>query len=410
MRKLSNWIDAFVSLNASSSTPDSFKLWGAIGAVAGALERRVWVDVGLGPLYPNMYTFLVGGPGVGKTLVTNQVRQMWVELDNGTDTGLRIASQSLTSASIVDELRDATRRIFAPGNALEPTKFNALAMSVNELGVLLPAYEPDLMNKLTDLYDGIIYSERRRWAKSTDDAKGFTVESPLINLFAATTPGYLTNLLPEGAFDMGFMSRVILVFSAERNIVPLFQRDKREAVTIESMKQDMHRIFALGGEMSFTADAKNALIEWHSLGGPPIPDHPRLQNYITRRTAHILKLCMIASASQGDDRIITIDHLNRAFKWLFDAEQYMPDIFKAMQVDNTVKVMDECWHFAYVTYIKEGNRPVAEYRLIEFLKQRVPVQHVMTVLTIMTGAKLIEKEMLVDVGNAYKPKPRRPGS
>jgi len=205
------------------------------------------------------------------------------------------------------------------------------------------------------------------------------------------------------------MSRVILVFSAERNIVPLFQKTAKQAATLSDMKADLESVFKLYGEMSFTDDAKAALIEWHSLGGPPIPDHPRLQNYITRRTTHVLKLCMVASAATRDDLVITIEHLHMAFSWLFAAEDLMPDIFKAMQVDNTVKVMDECWHFAYQTYLREGNKPVAEYRIIEFLKQRVPVQNIMHVMNIMEKAKLLEKEMLVDVGNAYKPKPRQPG-
>lgn len=69
---------------------------------------------------------------------------------------------------------------------MEIVNFNSLTIVSNELGVLLPEYDPAMMSKLTDIYDGKGYSERRR----TKDLN-FKIDAPQINLIAATTPSFL---------------------------------------------------------------------------------------------------------------------------------------------------------------------------------------------------------------------------
>lgn len=403
VRKLPNWISSFLTYAEAIPSPELFKKWTGIYTVAAALERRVWVDVGMGPLFPNIYTFLVAPPGVGKTALTSMIQELLSPLSTGDEKGLRIAAASLTSASIVDELRDATRRFYRVDNPLDPIKFNALAIVSNELGVMLPSYEPDMMNKLTDIFDAKGYSERRRWAKETKDANGFKIDAPLINIMAGTTPGYLTTMLPDGAWDMGFLSRVILVFSGEKLVRPLFSFASTEAATKKELQDDLAHIFTLYGEIGFTLEAKNALIAWHMQGGPPAPDHPRLANYATRRTTHLLKLCMVACCAAGDTLTVTVEHLNTALDWLLEAELLMPDIFKAMVVNADMKAMDECWHFAMQIYMRENQRPVAEARLIAFLMERVPSQNVLRMLQVMAQANLLKEELVADAGKCYKP-------
>src|SRR5690606_1973720 len=106
-------------------------------------------------------------------------------------------------------------------------------------------------------------------------------------------------------------------------------------------------IFSVTGELKFSEDAANALNNWHMAGGPPAPDHPRLVNYSSRRTAHLIKLCCVASLARADDKVITLDDYQTALDWLIDAEFMMPDIFKALVVNGDMKAIEECWHFAY---------------------------------------------------------------
>jgi hypothetical protein len=199
-----------------------------------------------------------------------------------------------------------------------------------------------------------------------------------------------------------------MIFNSDRKLRPLFQQRDQNAVARKELEHDLRHIFSIAGEMKFAPAAAEALNNWHMAGGPPAPDHPRLRNYSTRRTAHLLKLCMIASVASSDSRIITLEHFQSALDWLIDAEFFMPDIFKSMIVNADMKAIDECWHFAYTIFLREA-QPVAEHRLVAFLQERVPVQTVMKMLQIMETSRILEKKLVGDVGYAYQPKPRKPG-
>lgn len=403
VRKLENWIERFCYLTNVSGAPELFRLWSGIAAVAAALERRTWVDVGLGPLYPNMYIILVAPPGIGKTELTSRVWSLLEKLSTGAADGLQLAPTSMTAASTIDALRDAERKFYTPGNLLDPMLYNSLAIVQNELGTLLPAYDPEMMNRLTDIYDGKPYAERRRTREIN-----FKINHPQINFLAGTTPGHLTNSLPDGAWDQGFLSRTMMIFNSERTVRALFQVKENQTAEWGVIDNDLHHIFNMAGEFKFSPSAAAAINAWHLSGGQPAPDHPRLRNYNTRRTSHLLKLCMVASAATSDTMVIETEHYQQALNWLIEAEVLMPDIFKAMIVNADMKAIDECWHFAYTIFMRE-QQPVAEHRLISFLQERVPVQNVKKMLEMMEASRILDKKLIGDVGYAYQPKPRKPG-
>lgn len=385
-RRLSNWIDSFDKFTSGMPSPDIFRKWGGIAAVSGALERKVWITTNVGTLYPNLYTVIVAPAGVGKTVITNTVRGMWHGLDDH-----YLASASVSKASLVDELREAERKgVITSGGqgGFGQFHFNSLKILANELGVLIPGYDNEFMNVLTDIYDGHHYSERKRSA-----SLNFKIEKPQINLLAATTPSYLNNVMPEGAWEQGFISRVILIYSGQTQIRELWGGAARNEKAEKDLNFDLNTIGKLYGEMKFTPDAMEGISQWHRAGGPPTPDHPRLVNYVTRRTIHLLKLCMVACASSGDDLLITLDHFTEALDWLIEAERYMPDIFKAMTSGGDGRVMEEAWHYMYTTFITEGKKPILENRLINFLQQRTPAHNVLKIVEIMKKAGLLKQEL-----------------
>src|SRR6058998_1960543 len=79
-RRLSSWIDEFVEYTSHIDSPEIFRRWTAITTIAAVLEQKVWgwtTDY----VYPNMYTFLVGHPGVGKTRTIKAAQKMCETLD-----------------------------------------------------------------------------------------------------------------------------------------------------------------------------------------------------------------------------------------------------------------------------------------------------------------------------------------
>jgi hypothetical protein len=294
----------------NKGSPKLFTRWAGIFAVAAALERKVWIRNNKGILYPNLYVISVGPPGAGKTLATSVAHDFLVDLEDH-----HIAPTSVTKASLIDALAGAERKVIRPMETPAITSFNSLIVTSDELGVFLPAYENDFMNVLTNIYDCRIYSETRRTAKIN-----IKMEAPQLNFTAATTPSYLTALLPEGAWDQGFLSRTMLIYSGAEAPRDLFSGAVYDEALEQRLQDDLHEIGNLFGKMTFTEDAKEAINAWHVQGGPPIPDHPKLQHYNTRRTAHLLKLCMVSSAAQSDGLVIDLEHFTEALDWLLEAE------------------------------------------------------------------------------------------
>jgi Protein of unknown function (DUF3987) len=103
-RKLHNWITSFVELTESIASPRIFRQWAAIGILSGAMERRLWVHTKGSNLYPNLYTILVGPPGVGKSAVLSQAERFLRAVPD-----LKITPSSVSAASLVDSLVLADR-------------------------------------------------------------------------------------------------------------------------------------------------------------------------------------------------------------------------------------------------------------------------------------------------------------
>lgn len=393
MRQLEDWVEAFYDYTDFLPSPQIFRRWAAISCIAGVLERKVWIRSQGSDLYPNMYTVLVAPPGVGKSVLTTRVEAFWRGVPDQF-----IASSSITKASLIDDLRDASRTVIRPRETPSTNQFNSLKILANELGVLLPSYESEFMSALTDIYDGSPYSERRR----TKDLH-FHIDKPQINLLAATTPSHMKDLLPEGAWDQGFLSRTMLIYSGDRVLRPLFEVSSGDTDAYKALQKDIKSIAVLYGEMKFTEEAARAITDWHMRDGPPKPDHPKLHNYVTRRTLHLLKLCMVACASSSEKLIITLEHYDTALSWLIEAEHFMPDIFKSMASSGDGKIIEECWFFVFQLYSRK-KEPVPEAKVFQFLQSRVPSHSVERMVEVMVKAGLLDSSMENKIGRCFKPK------
>lgn len=354
-----------------------------------ALERKVWVKTAIGKLYPNLYILALAPPGVGKSLITATVQEFLGELSDH-----HLAPSSVSRASLVDALVAATRNIVMPQSDPPVLAFNSLSVVQNEMGVFLPAYDVEFMANLTDLYDCTPYSEQKRSSKIDNKLK-----NPQLNIFAATTVSYLYDTMPEAAWGHGFLSRTILVYSGEMLKRSLWDDVEKSPVLRNNLIHDLKIIGAMCGRFLFDPAAAKAIDAWHLAGGPPKPDHPKLLNYNTRRSSHLIKLCMVASASRGEDYTITLEDYHRAMDWLIEAETYMPDIFKSIAVGGDAKAIEDTYYWAYKLYSKKQEE-IPEPIIIEYLQNKVPSHSVERILSLMVKSKLLERRI-----DGYRPRP-----
>lgn len=398
-RKFTSFIDGFLQYTEGRGSPALYRKWTAIFLVGAALERKGWITTAKGVLYANQFIFLIGPAGVGKSLCTALSYDLLSEIRTP-ESPIFVAPTSVTKASLADALNKAERRIVKLNENPPITAFNSLQVVSNELGVFLPAWDGDFMSTLTDLWDNGRYHETRRTSKIE-----INIPKAQLNILSATTPAYLNSLLPEGAWEFGFMSRVINIYSGETAYTDIFAELDHDGAGYKSLVADLTDVYNIWGEFIITDEVKEAINAWARQGFNPRPDHPKLIHYSTRRLAHLLKLCIVASASSSSARAITLDNYAEALDWLVEAESYMPDIFKALKVGGDGRAMEECWYFAYQYFMKHKT-PVPEHMLVTFLGERVPAHSVDRILDVMVRAQLLTKKFMNSGGQGYEPKAR----
>ena len=333
----------------------------------------------------------VGGrPGGGKSEATGAVAKLGKAAKNG-----HVAPDNLTKAALIDAVAAASRRIIR--SETDMVEYHALAVASPEFGVLVPAHDLEFLNTLNHLYDNPpSYRENRR---SMGDNQ-IDISNPQLNLLGGTQPAYLANLLPEEAWGMGFTARLLLIYSGEKKKVPLFRmQEVRQGY--KELVGGLTAMTKLYGKLEFSQEAQDLAENWADGGCLPIPEHSKLENYVSRRILHTLKLSIISAVSAGHPVVESSDFI-RARDWLLQAEITMPDIFREMVQRSDVQVIQELHFFAWQIWIKE-KKPVHETRLIHFLQNRVPSDKIIRVIEIAERAGILEKQAGF---NSYRPRPK----
>jgi hypothetical protein len=280
--------------------------------------------------------------------------------------------------------------------------FNALSVMLDEFGVFLHAYEPDFLSALTAMWDGNPFVERKRHL-----AEKITLPNVSLTLLAACTPGFLNNLLPEDAWEQGFMSRTNIIYSGTSAPQDLWKALPGQSAKFDALIAGLRLIGDLYGPMEYEPRAIEAIRAWHLAGGPPAPIHPSLKGYTNRRTAHLIKLCMLVSAAASDSRrIITLEHYQRALYIMNETERVMGDVFLDMKKGGDAKVMDQAWFFVYTEW-NRTTRPVPSRDLVLFVSERTPSHNVQKLIDVMIAANFLERQATPEGGVTYTPRARK---
>lgn len=317
-----------------------------------------------------MYIFLVGHAGIGKSRTIAAAARFMRELPE-----FHIGPNSVTMASLVDCLTEAKRTIVAlPDPAIE---YNSLTIVADELSAFMAVYDPELIGGLTTFYDVVPYAQHRRGK----DIR-IKLDSPQLSILSGSTPSNLIKFIPEIAWDQGFMSRVIMVYSDEKPLIDIFNTVNPDMP--KDMIHDLKCISSLFGEFKWTNAYAKAIHQWRTSGQPPVPAHPKLVHYCSRRLGHILKLSMVSAVDRGDLLQLTDEDFTRAFDWLTAAESLMPEVFREGSISLDSKAMDEIYDF-----FGGPGKLKGETQLVGFARRLVPAHAVMRVIEIMERGGMI---------------------
>ena len=382
------------------ASPEIFRRWCGIAAVAGALERRVWAKTSLGVLFPNVYVLLVGPPGVGKYIIET-VRELWTEtIEPGTKRpAFAVAPDNMSKAALMDTLAKAKKTWLPKVGA--PLTYHSLLIAAEEFEVLLPDYDREYIGSLNSIFNNKpLHAEARRHGP----VRELVIERPQLTILGGAQPSYFVSTFPEEAWSTGFARRIIMVYAAETPFRELFGELSETAVAKPALLAKLAGLSQLYGQMKWTPDAASALAEWHRKGCPPVPGHSKLAHYNRSRTMHAAKLAIISSASRGPSLAIDALDIKRGIEWLCEAEALMPDIFREMAGKSDSQVIEELHFFMQRAWLANGRKPLRDAMLVGFLAQRLPSEKIEKVLAIAERAGVIAR--VAGTADQYVPRPR----
>jgi len=346
-------------------------------------------------LFPNQFTILCGFPASGKTLMINEARKYWIEVPQ-----LHVGPDNPSRRSFLDTLQKSTRDYTNGSGAVI---YSAMSVPSAELGVLFANSDEDFFATLTDLYDN-----KDQFTAPRSSTSSVHIERPTVNILGGATPDYIGTIFPEVAWGGGFTSRLIFIYGSETHDPnrDVFKK-KANKLTRDSLQKDLIRIFSLSGECLWEPDAMKALNEWFGQKLPPVPDHSRLTHYRGRRGPHVLKLSMISAVSYHQSLTVTLGDFLRAKKWLLSAEEFMPDVFKAMRQRSDEQLIRESYQFLYSQYasvVREKRQPLPEAILWNFIQERTTSDKIKPIIEAMERSDLIRRGTKP---GTYVPQPRQ---
>lgn len=331
-RVFEDFLTAYCEHAEDSFTPPQFNTWAGLSIIAGALERRVWLPWSDSyAFYPNIYVLLVSKPGQGKSVCGNKAMKVLKEVSRKTGM-LNIMPTQVTEAKFI-ELMGHGRSFIDTSSGKEITVFqNAGYYFASEASNSLRNIFGDFIACLTDFYDC-----PTDWERATKkDGKKIALRNVCMNLLGGSTFDYLGKLVGDENIQGGFASRLLYVVQRENSIkTQSFQRGHNDNDAVlrnkyfDALVADLTHISKLTGPMTATPQFGSAWETWW-------PEHQRklqsynsekLQSILARTNTNVLKVSMLLSAAESDDRVMKLHHFEKAVSLVEALNAEVPEIF-----------------------------------------------------------------------------------
>lgn len=337
-RNHADLIEAFMEYMRFSDAPRSYQRWAFVSAIASILERKVWLtrdhDTGW---YPNLYLFLIGPPGSGKSTVAETAMSFLYELEC-----VDFLAEDINDASLLHDLaKIGTRKKFEWNGQSFPHSAATLFASEAAEAFTEQAKGLGIIKKLTSLYNGgpLGWHLTHGTGRSTRGDGNVKLLNPCVNLLACSTPEWLLKrCMTRTDAQGGFGSRILLVVSKEE----LRSQDEwetenkaKDMLLRSSIIEDMRKIALMRGPYTTSACFKDAWRECQRRYDAWKDERARagiLGGYQQRKMTQLYKVTMCLAAGRRDDLVLTGADILDAWQMLSDIEADMVDVLDQLEL------------------------------------------------------------------------------
>lgn len=317
-RILPDWLDAYLDYTDNTEPRASYRAWSGISAIAAALQRKCYLQLGMETFFPNLYVVLVGPPAARKGTAIKPAK-LFLDM-----IGIQPAADESSRQKLVTALLDLGA-IHTEKDGLTTHIHSSMTIIASELTVFIGYQNIDFLTVLCKWYDC-----ENRFVYDTHNHGKQEVSNVWVNLLGATTPMLIQTSLPPGAIGSGFASRTVFVYEEDKAKVVIEPTLTPIQENLgESLRKDLGDINTMCGRFCYSREFIEVYGDWRNKAEESTSRvDPRLDYYMQRRHVHLIKLCMIYSASAGDSMEVGVKEFERARTLLESTEKRMAYTFQ----------------------------------------------------------------------------------
>jgi hypothetical protein len=321
-RLLKDWLPAFMAYTAGTEAPRMMHFWCGVSAIAGALRRKVWIDMKRFRWTPTFYIIFVAPPGIiSKTTTMDMGMDLLKQVP-----GIKFGPDVVTWQALVGKFAEA-QESFQYGDEWVP--MSPLTLASGELGNLIDPQDRDMINFYITMWDG-----RSSFEKVTKSSGNDMIEAPWINMIGCTTPHWIADNMPAATVGGGFTSRCIFVYGDAKEAFIAYpdehvqsDHETRAAALVHDLE---HIATNLIGPYELPEESRVWGRDWYKklwTTKSALMSDDRLDGYMARKQTHLHKLAMVLSASRSDTRIILPEDLILGNTMLEEVEKRLDMVF-----------------------------------------------------------------------------------
>lgn len=317
-------MSAYFNYIGDTEAPMTFHRWACITVLGAWIGREYRFRLGHFNIKPNIYVMLMGSAGSRKSTAIKIAASLLRKAGYK-----NVAADRTTKEKFLMDLSGAEDVIAdehgkrSASEILEANLFGAADSHIPEMLIAADEFNNFVGNGNIEFLSmlGVLWDHEGEFKNKVKNSKSVELTDPFVSIIAGNTPTGFSLAFPAEAIGQGIFSRLILVHGEPTGKRITFPAPPDASATT-LLLDVLHAIKQITmGDATITDSAKKLL---HAIYQS---DHSiadvRFDSYMNRRFTHLIKLCLVCSASALRS-VIEEDDVVLANTILTHAEHTMP--------------------------------------------------------------------------------------
>lgn len=291
-----DFISAYFSYIGETEAPMTFHRWACITILGAWVGREYCFRLGHFNIKPNIYCMLMGTAGSRKSTAIKIASRLLGKTGYNT-----IAADRTTKEKFLLDLSGA------PDIVID-AKGKDITMEENLFGDINEDHIPEMLIAADEFNTfvgngnieflsmlGVLWDHEGTFKNKVKNSKSVELHNPFVSIIAGNTPTGFSLAFPAESIGQGIFSRIILVHGEPTGKRITFPETPSLDATREIV-EILHAIRAVTQQEAVITDGARSLLDAIYRSVMPLPD-VRFESYMNRRFSHLIKLCLVLSAS-----------------------------------------------------------------------------------------------------------------